>query len=102
MTDGPGGSLHLLRPSIPESVPPLPRRGGARLRISLGYATEDSAGRRTRIFTYPENVTGEDTTQHEDLHEGDTFGCRSWQFEVVEIDLAEGVRLRLLPEDPDA
>lgn len=101
MTDAADSSIHLLRPSIPGALPPLPLHEGGSLRISLGFAIEDSAGRRARIYTYPPNPTEHDATQHEDLHEGDVFRCRSWWFEVVGIDGERGVRLRLLPRDLD-
>lgn len=100
MTDGPG-SIHLLRPSIPDTVPPLPARDGTTLKIALGYAVEDSAGRRARIYTRPRSASEHAAAQHGDLHEGDVFECSSWRFEVLTIDRERGVRLRLLPGDPD-
>lgn len=101
MTDETTGSLHLLRPSISGALPPLPEREGQRLRISLAFTRRNEHGSAARIHTYPAEPIADETTQHDDLREGDTFTCRFWTLQVCRIS-ADGVEVRLLPEVTDA
>ena len=101
MTDDTTGSLHLLRPSISGTLPPLPARGGQHLRISLAFTTRDEHGSSARIHTYPMEPAVDELTQHDGQREGDVIICRSWSLLVSRI-FEHGVELRLLPEVPDA